>query len=119
MVAVAQLVELRIVIPAVAGSIPVSHPRIGRLVLQAKVVQTGFLPVHLAGVVEQVDTRDRESRGGNPVQVQVLSSALWRIPPTGGQQGSNPWGGAMPRRSSRLSSLLLIVGVAVRGASCP
>ena len=53
MVGVAQLVELRIVIPAVVGSNPIVHP----ISLLVKLTRETFLSGN-AGVVELVDTLD-------------------------------------------------------------
>ena len=53
MVGVAQLVELRIVIPAVVGSNPIVHP----ISLLVKLTREAFLSGN-AGVVELVDTLD-------------------------------------------------------------
>ena len=46
MVGVAQLVELRVVIPVVAGSSPVAHPKFRRLLSHRKATALGLLGKH-------------------------------------------------------------------------
>lgn len=58
MVGVAQLVELRIVIPAVVGSSPIVHPSLYSISLYAR-------------VAELVDALDLGSSGVKPVRVRV------------------------------------------------
>ncbi len=56
LVGVAQLVELRIVIPAVAGSIPVAHPNFRVFSVNSKI--ESFDVVRHARVAELVDALD-------------------------------------------------------------
>src|SRR3569832_1865357 len=59
-----------------------------------RVLRPGRTATHLAGVAELVDALVSGTRGGNPVEVQVLSSAPCKQPPRAGGGRGRAGGGA-------------------------
>ena len=65
MVDVAQLVERRIVIPVVVGSIPIVHPKF----LESRVLRKGSILIQVKGLLAQLVeqwTLNPSVRGSNP-----------------------------------------------------